>query len=220
VVAQGIVSEHTRRDEPADGSGITPADPTGSARPVQSADRRFSPPLLAAIVLGALLVIGVAAAGIVLGPANAAQPAPPPPAAEATGPLLLVPVDAPKAGSAECAKLLHGLPATLGTGTSAVHARTLADPAPAAAAAWGPGDDPVVLRCGIERPPELKQTSELLQVDGVNWLQVSADGASTWYAVDRPSVVALTLPGSVGSTGPIQDVSAAISATMPSVPVF
>jgi hypothetical protein len=132
--------------------------------------------------------------------------------------VLLVPVSAPLAGSAACAALVHALPATLSNGTKPLRRRPLAAPAPQAAAAWGAGD-PVVLRCGIERPPELTPTSELLGVSGVQWFQVSADGATTWYAVDRSAVVALTLTDGA-NTGPIQDVSAAISAAMPAVPVF
>jgi hypothetical protein len=210
----------TEGSDPAGGSGSTAPDPTGSRTTVQRRDRRLSPPLIVALALGALLVVGVGIAGVVLGPASAVPAAAPPsaPAVNATGPLLLVPVDAPQAGSAACAALTHGLPATLSNGTTPLRRRQLADPAPPASAAWG--GDPVVLRCGIERPPELTQTSELLVIDGVQWLRVTADGAATWYAVDRgPSVVALTLPGNVG-TGPIQDVSSAIAKTMPAKPVF
>jgi hypothetical protein len=182
-------------------------------------DRRLSPPLIAALLLGVALVVGVGVAGIVLGPSGA-TPSTAPPSVAATGPLLLVPVAAPQANSAECAALLHALPATLANGNSPLRARGLASPAPTAAAAWGrAGGDPVVLRCGIERPPELTPTSELLDVGGVQWLRLSAAGLTTWYAVDRAETVALTLPGNVG-TGPIQDVSAAISATMRAVQVF
>jgi Protein of unknown function (DUF3515) len=175
--------------------------------------------LIAALVLGAALVVGIGIAGIVLGP-NSAKPAPAAKPATAAGPLLLVPVDAPLAGSAECTALVRALPTTLTNGNSPLRARQLASPAPPATAAWGGGaSEPAVLRCGIERPPELTPTSELLDVDGVQWLRISADGATTWYAVDRAAVVALTLPGNVG-TGPIQDVSDTISATMPPKPVF
>jgi hypothetical protein len=186
---------------------------------VARSDRRLSPPLIAALVLGAVLVVGIGVAGIVLGPGSATPP-PAPKAAIATGPLLLVPVDAPQAGSAECTALVHALPTTLTNGRTPLHSRQLASPAPPATAAWGGGaQEPAVLRCGIERPPELTPTSELLAVDGVQWLRISADGATTWYAVDRAIVVALTLPGNVG-TGPIQDVSDTITATMPARPVF
>lgn len=219
---QRIVNDDTERDDPAGGSGGTAADPTGSPAPVQPADRRWSPPLIVALALGVLLVVGVAVAGIVAGPTGSAPAAAPPaqqPTASPNAPLLLVPVAAPKAGSAACAALVRALPQTLANGSSPLRARELAKPVPAGTAAWGSGEDPAVLRCGIERPPELKPTSELLAVDGVQWLRVSAGGLTTWYAVDRPVVVALTLPGTVG-TGPIQDVSEAITSTLHQVPVF
>jgi hypothetical protein len=217
VTRQGIVADDTQQS----GSGDTAGDPTGSAPPPVRPDRRLSPPLIAALVLGGALVVGVGVAGIVLGPGNTPSPTTSaPPSVAATGPLLLVPVDAPQANSTECAALLRALPATLSNGNSPLAARQLASPAPPAAAAWGgTTGDPVVLRCGIERPPELTPTSELLDVGGVQWLQLSANGLTTWYAVDRAETVALTLPGNVG-TGPIQDVSAAIMATMKAVPVF
>ncbi|HKN97968.1 MAG TPA: DUF3515 domain-containing protein [Pseudonocardiaceae bacterium] len=180
--------------------------------------------MVVSLVLGVALAVGVAVAGIVAGPGGGisapASTSSAPPTASPTGPVLLVPVDAPQAGSPECAALLRKLPATLANGRAPLPARQLAEPAPPAAAAWGGRHgDPVVLRCGIERPPELTPTSELLDVDGVQWLRVSADGLTTWYAVDRPVVVALTLPGGIG-TGPIQDVSDSIVATLPAKPVF
>lgn len=216
---QEIVAEDTRDS----GSGGTAPDPTGSGTTPGRPDRRLSPPMLVALALGLVLIVGAAVAGLVLGP----QPSAPAPAraaeptVNANGPLLLVPVDAPQAGSAGCTALLHNLPATLSDGSASLHARPLAKPAPVAAAAWGgTTGDPVVLRCGIERPPELTPTSPVVDIDGVKWFQISADGASTWYAVDRSATVALTLPGNVSGTGPIQDVSQAIIAAMPQVPVF
>jgi hypothetical protein len=215
VTAQGIVNDDT-------GSGGTAHDPTGSTPPVQPSGRRLSPPLIAALVLGVALVAAVAVAGIVLGPSGAttSTPRPKSSAANPTGPVLLVPVDAPQAGSPDCGALLRRVPASLADGGTPLARRPLAKPAPPATAAWGGRDgEPVVLRCGIERPPELTPTSELLDVDGVQWLRLSADGLTTWYAVDRPVVVALTLPAGLG-TGPIQDVSDSIGATLPAKPVF
>lgn len=176
---------------------------------------KLSPPLLVALGLAAVLVVGVAVAGVVLGRSASPTPAVSPPD---TGPVLLVPVSAPQAGSAACFALTRALPAALVSGGKPLRRRPLVAPAPQAAIAWGAGD-PVVLRCGIERPPELTATSELLGVDGVQWFEVTEGDAATWYAVDRAAVVALTLPNGV-NTGPIQDVSAAITAAMPAVPVF
>jgi len=56
----------------------------------------------------------------------------------------------------------------------------------------------------------------------VQWFEVSgADSgidASTWYTVDRPVYVALTVPGGSGPT-PLQDASDAISASLPQTPL-
>jgi hypothetical protein len=218
------VTEDTEHSDPAGGSGSTAPDPTGSQASVERTNRRLSPPLIAALALGVALVVGVGIAGAVLGraPASAAPTTRPPVAAK--GPVLLVPVDAPQSGSAQCAALLRTVPADLTNGRTPLHRRQLAAPAPQAAAAWGgtTASDPIVLRCGIERPPppELTPTSELQVVDGVQWLPLSADGDTTFYAVDRAVTVALTLPGTVTSGGPLQDLSEAITETMPARSVF
>ena len=162
--------------------------------------------------LGVALLVGAVVTGVALNGSGDITTTD----ANATGPVVLVPVDAPQAGSATCAKLLAGLPQQLPNGGSTLTRRALATPAPQAAAAWGNSDDPVVLRCGVEQPPEFKATSELLQVDDVNWLQVNGDDATTWYAVDRAATIALTVPGGSGS-GPLQTITATISKTLPAV---
>lgn len=218
VARQGTVSENTA---PAGDSDRAAPEPTGSDGPREHADRRFPPPLIAALALGVTLVVGIGIAGIITGGAGTAAAPAPPASVLATGPVPLVPVDAPKASSPQCAALLRALPASLSNARTPLKRRQLAAPAPPASAAWGgtTTQDPVVLRCGIERPPELTQSSELLEVSGVKWLQVTGDDAATWYAVDRAVPIALTLPGGV-NTGPIQDISTAISATLTPVPVF
>jgi hypothetical protein len=181
----------------------------------------LTPPLIGALVLSAVLVVGIAVAGIMVGSGLGAATEPVLPPNTSTGPVSLVPVDSPQADSAGCAALLRALPATLANGKAPLHSRGVAATSvPQSAMAWGAGDSPVVLRCGIERPAELTQTSELLGVSGVQWFEVTGDDAATWYAVDRAAVVALTLPDGV-NTGPIQDVSTAIRVAMPAaVPVF
>jgi hypothetical protein len=179
---------------------------------------KASPPLIAAAALAGTLLVGMGIAGIVLG--SQSDPSTPAPPSAATGPVGLVPVDAPQAASPSCTTLLKGLPASLPNGKSPLARRPLANPAPAATAAWGGTDttDPVTLRCGLERPSELTPTSELLSVDGVNWLQVTGDDAVSWYAVDRPVYVALTLPSGL-NTGPLQEVSSVLSKLLPATPV-
>ena len=190
---------------------------------------RLSPPVLLAIALPLLLAIAVAAlaiharvrgvegAGLSGGRPVAAQQAPP-----ETGPLPLVPVDAPDAAGPQCAALLAALPAALPSGGGPLPARPLADPAPAGARAWAAAPLPAVLRCGLPRPAELAPDSALLEVNGVQWLRIddaaSDPVVSTYIAVDRPVYVVLTVPVDAGS-GPLQAVADAVRTTLPATAV-
>ncbi|WP_309235835.1 DUF3515 domain-containing protein [Amycolatopsis sp. SID8362] len=131
---------------------------------------------------------------------------------DTAGPLPLVPVPAPAAGSPGCTTLLAAVPTELTSNGTSLKVRTLADPAPPATVAWGT-DDPLVLRCGLNRPPELTPTAALRLVNKVQWLQVPGEGASTWYVVDREVYAALTVPDSAG-TGPLQQISDTIAAKL------
>jgi Protein of unknown function (DUF3515) len=133
-----------------------------------------------------------------------------------TAPVAVAAVPAPHAQDAACQQLLEALPQRLGDYTRA----TLARPAPVGAAAWQPAGegDPVVLRCGLDRPADFVVGSPIQQVDRVQWFQVSQDQRSTWYAVDRPVYLALTLPPGSGPTA-IQQLSELIDRTMPAHPV-
>ncbi|MGW5717040.1 DUF3515 domain-containing protein [Amycolatopsis sp. NPDC003865] len=133
------------------------------------------------------------------------------------GPLPLVPVTAPESGSPACATLLGAVPAELTSNGKSLKVRELAAPAPPATVAWGT-EDPLVLRCGLNRPPELTPTAALRLVNGVQWLQVPGEGASTWYVVDREVYAALTVPDSAG-TGPLQTISDAVAAKLPARPL-
>lgn len=176
------------------------------------ADTDTGAPPKVVLVTASLLVaaLAVAVAVVALTQRSSGQ-------SEQNQPLALVSVPAPQAGSADCAKLLAGIPATLTSNGKELSPRTLAEPAPKATVAWG-DPDPVVLRCGLERPPELTPTSPLRMVNKVQWLQVEQGDSATWYAVDRPVYVALTVPVSAG-TGPLQTISDAISAKLPVTPL-
>ena len=99
-------------------------------------------------------------------------------------------VPAPKADSAECRALLDAHSRRFrGLSTRAgVRARA------AGAAAWTAGGEPIILRCGMDRPAEFVVGSPIQVVDEVQWFKLSDQGRSTWFAVDRPVYVALTLP--------------------------
>lgn len=175
---------------------------------------RTRPAVVVAIALPLLLAVAVAGIAIVTRGSTGGTAAP----AE-TGPLALAPVDAPDAGGGPCTTLLAALPAALDGGHPS---RPLADPAPAGARAWAAADRPVVLRCGLARPPELNPTSALLEINGVRWLRLD-DGVPnpsvvTYVTVDRPAYVALTTPTSAGS-GPVQQVSDVVRQALPATPV-
>lgn len=127
-------------------------------------------------------------------------------------PLALSSVAAPGATTPGCTALTAALPDTLG----GLPRRTIAqgeDPSLIGVAGWG--EPPVVLRCGVPTPAELTCTAALQVVDGVAWLPLSFGGDTTYFLVDRSVRVALTVPGAVSSTGPWQEASKLIAATLP-----
>ena len=78
--------------------------------------------------------------------------------------------------------------------------------------------EPVILRCGLDRPAEFVVGSPIQVVDAVQWFEVADRGRSTWFAVDRPVYVALTLPQGSGPT-PIQEISDAIAKSLPATEI-
>jgi hypothetical protein len=137
-------------------------------------------------------------------------------------PVAIPAVPAPQADDPACRALLQALPQRLGDYQRAPAAR----PVPPGAAAWRARSDaePVVLRCGLNRPADFVVGSPIQVVDRVQWFQQmdtqagGEAGRSTWYTVDRPVYVALTLPPGSGPT-PIQQLSEVIDRTVAAVPV-
>ena len=159
-------------------------------------------------VVVAALVVAIVAIGAVLAVA-ATRRTPPTPVAIAT-------VPAPQAQAPECRSLMAALPDRLGELSRA----TAVEPVPAGAAAWGAAEDPVIMRCGLDRPAEFVTGSPLQMVDDVQWLRLDDPDIqrSTWVAVDRPVYVALTLPAGSGPAA-IQTLSGVLSRTMPAIPI-
>jgi hypothetical protein len=167
----------------------------------------------------ALLIVAVALGVVAIGAilvVAATRQAPP-------QPVVLPAAVAPQATDPACRALVDALPHQLGDYQRA----SLAQPAPPGAAAWraGAGGEPVVLRCGLERPADFVVGSPIQVVDRVQWFEVAAAqqsageaGRSTWYTVDRPVYVALTLPSGSGPT-PIQQLSELIDHTIAAVPI-
>ncbi len=132
-------------------------------------------------------------------------------------PVAISAVPAPHAADPGCASVIAALPEQLGDYRRA-EARA---PVPPGAAAWTgePGAEPVILRCGLDRPSDFVVGSPIQLVDEVQWFRVSESPAeegarATWFAVDRPVYLALTLPPDAGAT-PIQELSRVISRTLP-----
>lgn len=134
-------------------------------------------------------------------------------------PVAVPAVPAPQATAPPCGALMAALPQRLGD----YQRVALAQPAPDGASAWRAeaGGEPVIVRCGLERPADFVVGSPIQIVDRVQWFEVAAqsgENRSTWYTVDRPVYVALTLPTGSGPT-PIQQLSEVIDHTMGAVPI-
>lgn len=159
-----------------------------------------------------IAAVGVAVAAVIVLLTFAAtrQAAPP------DKPVAIAAAPAPQADSPPCRALMEALPEQLGDYRRA----QAVEPVPAGAAAWqaDPDADAVILRCGLDRPVDFVVGTPLQVVDEVQWSEVKAYGTSTWFAVDRGTYVALTLPPESGPT-PIQLISKAIARTMPAQPL-
>ncbi|MGA8547171.1 MAG: DUF3515 domain-containing protein [Mycobacterium sp.] len=159
-------------------------------------------------VLIAALVLAVGAIGVVLAIAVTHHPP--------LQPVAIATVPAPHAQDPPCRTLLAALPQRLGDYQRA----SIVQPVPAGTAGWraASASEPVVLRCGLDRPTDFVVGSPIQLVDRVQWFEVRQDDRATWYTVDRPVYVALTLPPGSGPT-PIQQLSELIGRTIPAVPI-
>jgi hypothetical protein len=111
----------------------------------------------------AAVVVAVAAVGTVLAIAATREPT--------RTPVPIAAVPAPAAGDSSCTALMKALPEQLGDYRRAA----AAEPVPQGAAAWqaDPGTDPVVLRCGLDRPTDFVVGTPLQMVDEVSWFRVA-----------------------------------------------
>lgn len=79
-----------------------------------------------------------------------------------------------------------------------------------------------MLRCGLDRPLEFTKSSALQVINGVNWFEVRDDTtgvtSGTWYAVDRGTYIAVTMPDKSGPS-PLQEISNTINAQLPAKPI-
>ncbi|WP_446221474.1 DUF3515 domain-containing protein [Nocardia sp. IBHARD005] len=190
--------------ENADTDDAADADSDESDSADADLESHHSPALIAtAVALPVVLIVAVLVAAFITLRAPVER-----------APLALGPVPAPAADGPACQALLPALPADLGDYTKS----TLVEPAPPATRAWQlpDGGDPITLRCGLDRPLEFNRASPLTVIDGVKWFQVRDEvgKTGTWFAVDRETYIALTLPDGSG-TSAVQTVSETINANLP-----
>ncbi len=131
-------------------------------------------------------------------------------------PLAPLTVSAPPsnaATAAPCAKILAQLPVSVGDlAPRVVHPQ----PDSPFVVAWG--DPPVVLRCGVGRPPTLVVGSADLTylVNGVLFVASNTDKAHVFTAVDREAYVEIAVPKSY-SQPPLGPIASAIAKALPAI---
>ena len=83
-------------------------------------------------------------------------------------------------------------------------------------AAWG--DPAVVLRCGVDRPAALTATSEVLEVDGVEWFLEERPTAFVFTTVGRTPYVQVRVPAATPrerAVAPLVDLAGPVEETLP-----
>ncbi len=121
-----------------------------------------------------------------------------------------VPTGLHATAAAACAALSAELPKTL----DGLAARPT-DPSSELVAAWG--KDPVVLRCGVPKPAALQPTSELITVNGVDWLPEQLTKGYRFTTTGRVASVEVTVPQAYRpEVNLLVDLAAPLKATVPS----
>lgn len=78
-----------------------------------------------------------------------------------------------------------------------------------------------MLRCGVEKPPGLTPSAEIIGVNGVEWFLAESGRGFTFTTVGRVAHVELTVPPEVDrseATAPLIDLAAAIKGQVPLSP--
>jgi Protein of unknown function (DUF3515) len=123
------------------------------------------------------------------------------------------PVPSPPASVAHLCQALRGrLP-------QKVHGRSRRATTPKSPLITAWGSPAIVVRCGVPRPTALQPTSELVTVNGVNWLGVPVDRPVTFTAVGRLAYVEVTVPGAYQPAGDVLiELAGPIKAAVPATP--
>ena len=120
-------------------------------------------------------------------------------------------VDVPTGAAPGCSRLHRALPASV-DGRSA----RSTSPSSARTAAWG--SPAVVLRCGVPRPRGLTPTSEVVEVNGVEWFLAEPAPPYVFTTVGRGTHVEVRVPRSVprtAATAPLVDLARAVRQSLP-----
>lgn len=128
-------------------------------------------------------------------------------------PLAVTPAPNPKpTAAAVCQRLVSDLPGNVDD-----LERRAVEPTSDRVAAWG--EDPaVVLRCGVARPIELTQTSQLVGVNDVDWFPLERLGKRVFTTVGRVANVELTIPlEHEPAVGPLVDLAATMERNNPKI---
>jgi hypothetical protein len=121
-----------------------------------------------------------------------------------------VPAPVPPAEvAAACAALPAALPEQVES-----QSRRPTSPASSLTAAWG--DPAIVLRCGVPRPAALEPTSEVVEVNGVEWFgEPTADGY-VFTTTGRVANVEVRVPNAYApEVNPLTDLAAAVTENIP-----
>jgi hypothetical protein len=113
-------------------------------------------------------------------------------------PVLIQPPAAPPAG---CGPLLESFPSRV-----AGQEQRTTEPQSPATAAWG--DPPISVVCGVGVPTAYQPTSQLLSVNGVDWLAEQLESGFRFTTIGQPVNVEVTVPAAYA---PEADVLAQVS---------
>ncbi|MDQ1600970.1 MAG: hypothetical protein QOD68_2444 [Actinomycetota bacterium] len=122
-----------------------------------------------------------------------------------------VSVRVPDGPAAGCGRVHDALPGSLDG-----RDRDATRPSSTRTAAWG--DPPVVLRCGVGRPAGLTATSQVVEVNGVEWFLTEPAPPYVFTTVGRGTYLQVRVPSSVPrseATAPLVDLAEAVRTALP-----
>jgi hypothetical protein len=125
-----------------------------------------------------------------------------------------VSIPGPEPGTAQrvvCSRLMAALPARVGD-----QQRRDVEPADVLAAAWG--DPPILLRCGVTKPPGLTPFSRCDSVNGVGWFTRRTSAGYEFTTIGRQAHVQVGVPAVyVPAANALVDLASALKRTVPVV---